>query len=175
MRGAPMLLRACRMAGTVADDAVVVVLGAGALRLRCLLRRRRCDVVVVQNAAWRTGMAGSLRAGLARVPRRTDGLLICLVDQVGIGANDLARLAGAWRNRPRRPAAAFYEGRAAVPAVIPRRLFGRLRELTGDTGARQLLGNAGDLSLVAMPSAAFDMDTPEDVALVLRKTAVGVR
>ena len=152
------------MASAVADRAVIVVVGAGALRLRCLLRRRGLELTIVHNAAWRDGMASSLRAGLARVPRDTDGLLIAVVDQARVGAADLARLAGQWRRRPGRPAAAHYQGRAGVPAVIPRRMFRDLRKLRGDTGARQILGKARAVNLLAMPAATFDIDTAEDVA-----------
>jgi molybdenum cofactor cytidylyltransferase len=161
-----LLLRACRLAAAVADAGVIVVLGAGALRLRCLLRRHRCHVTIVHNAGWREGMASSLRTGVARVPRGTEGLLITVVDQPRVGTADLERLTWHWRRRPGRPSAAFYQGRAGVPAVIPQRYFQRLRELRGDTGARQLLGRTGERSLLAMPAAAFDIDKPEDAAVL---------
>jgi len=166
LRGEPLLLRACRLASAVADVGPIVVLGAGALRLRCLLRRRGVAVTIVHNAGWREGMASSLRAGVARVPRCTDGLLVALVDQPGVKAADLARLAGRWRRRPGWPAAAYYQGRVGAPAIIPRRLFGSLRALQGDTGARQLLGEMGTLSLLALPAAAVDIDTPRDAAML---------
>ena len=174
LRGEPLLLRACRMASAVADVEVIVVLGAGALRLRSLLQRRRLEITIVHNASWSKGMAGSLRSGLAAVPRGTSGLLISLVDQPGIRSADLLRLVGHWRRRPGRPAAAYYQGSAGVPAVIPRRLFGALRAIEGDKGARQILGRAGDVSLLAMPAAAVDIDTPEDAAKLSRTIPHGM-
>jgi molybdenum cofactor cytidylyltransferase len=164
LRNEPMLLRACRMASAVADGGVIVVLGAGALRLRSLLRRHRCPVTIVHNAVWTEGMAGSLRAGLAVVSRRSDGLMINLVDQPGIESADLMRLAGLWRRSPGRPAAAYYQGRAGVPAIIPRRMFGALRAIEGDKGARHVLGREANLRLVEMPAAAIDIDTPGEAA-----------
>ena len=170
LRGEPLLLRACRLAGAVADAGVVVVLGAGALRLRNLLRRRGPELTIVHNAGWSEGMAGSLRAGLRRVPRGASGLLISLVDHPGIEAADLLRLVGQWRRCPGQPAAAYYEGRAGVPAVIPRRLFGALRAVEGDKGARQVLGRAARSRLLPMPAAAIDVDTPGDAAMLERRT-----
>ena len=164
LRGEPLLLRACRMASAVADAGVIVVLGAGALRLRSLLRRHGGPATIVHNARWSEGMAGSLRAGLAAAPRDTGGLLINLVDQPEIEAADLLRLVRQWRKRPGRPAAAYYQGHPGVPAVIPRRLFGALRTIEGDAGARKILACAVDVSLLAMPAAAVDIDTPEDAA-----------
>jgi molybdenum cofactor cytidylyltransferase len=168
LRGEPLLLRSCRMASAVADVGVIVVLGAGALRLRSLLRRHRRPVTIAHNSGWSEGMAGSLRAGLAAVPRGSDGVLIVLVDQVGIEARDLQRLVERWRQRPGQPAAAFFSERAGAPAVIPRRLFPALRSLEGDTGARKLLAGIRNAILVALPAARFDIDTAEDLHLLGR-------
>ena len=51
-----------------------------------------------------------------------------------------------------------------APAIFPRTSFRELAELRGDTGARALLRrNADRVVRVAMPSAAVDIDTPEDL------------
>jgi CTP:molybdopterin cytidylyltransferase MocA len=164
LRGEPLLLRACRMASAVADTGIVVVLGAGALRLRTLLQRHARDVVIAHNAAWADGMAGSLRKGLECVLPAADGLLILLVDQPGTTAADLVRLAREWRRSPGRPAAAYYRGSAGAPAIFPRRLFPALRSLQGDHGARQILRKSAAMIAVAIPAAAIDVDTEQDVA-----------
>jgi molybdenum cofactor cytidylyltransferase len=164
LRGETLLARACRLARSAADGAVIVVLGAEALRMQSVLRQRDRGLSIVHNAGWRDGMAGSLHAGLAALPEGTDGLLILLVDQARIEPADLRRLVELWRRRPARPAASFYLGRAGVPAVIPRRHFKDLRSLEGDVGARQLLRRVGRITPVPMPAAAFDVDTPEDAA-----------
>ena len=62
---------------------------------------------------------------------------------------------------------------AGAPAIIPRRWFGALRLLEGDCGARQLLRKLGEISLVDMPAAAFDVDTPEDAAALDRSAPPG--
>ena len=162
----PLLLRALGLARGAADGPVVVVLGAGHLRLRGLLSRRRAvDVVTVYNARWREGLAGSVGAGLERLARSSiAGVLILPVDQAALEARDLARLVSCWRRAPSRPAAAHYAGRAGVPAIFPRRWFARLAGLEGDIGARRLLRGGDGISLVAMPRAAFDVDTPADAA-----------
>jgi len=172
-QGTPLLLRAVRLAARAVDGPVIVVLGAERQRLRSLVRRRAegargfgkpRGVTIVANPAWDTGLASSLRAGLARVPTSAPAVLILLVDQPGIGAADLSRLIVQWQRKPRLPAAAGYSGRAGVPAILPRRLFGHARGLEGDVGARVLLRDSGELTRVEMGSAAFDVDTPEDAA-----------
>ena len=172
----PLLLHALAAAhGALGrDDATVVVLGAGALRLRNVLRRaetRKLNTLngaasarVTYNAFWRAGLAGSLRIGLDALPRTAGAALVTVVDQPNVDAASLRRLIAAWRKRPGVPAAAHYAGRAGVPAILPRRLWRAARSLEGDVGARALLRGAPVLTLVEMPEAELDVDTAEDLA-----------
>ncbi len=143
---------------------LIVVLGAHRMRLRLVLRRAAPAAFVVTNPRWAEGLASSLHAALERVPRGTRAVLVQLVDQPRVDAHSLRRLLNAWRRRPGIPAAARYESRAGVPAVLPRSSWRSVRALRGDSGARALLRDAGALTLVEMPQAAVDLDTPEDVS-----------
>src|SRR5690606_35256587 len=89
-------------------------------------------------------------------------------DQPHVSRRALRRLIRAWRSRPGVPAAALYKGRAGVPAIVPRRFLRRLRRLQGDVGARALLRGNASVTLVAMPEAAFDVDTEEDAGRLKR-------
>ena len=169
----PLLLNALAAARAALgrDDSTVVVLGAGALRLRNVLRRaapRECktgaSARVAYNARWRAGLAGSLRVGLDALPRTARAVLVMVVDQPNVDAAALTRLIAAWRKRPRVPAAAHYAGRAGVPAILPRGLWRAARSLEGDVGARALLRSAPAVNLVEMPEAELDVDTAEDLA-----------
>jgi CTP:molybdopterin cytidylyltransferase MocA len=142
---------------------LIVVLGSHALRLRLVVRRAGHGITV-NNPRWEDGLATSLRAGLAATPPGTRALLVLLVDQPEVGAAALRRLVRAWRRRPGVPAAACYGGHAGVPAILPRRNWRAIRALRGDSGARALLRNAPSVTLVALPEAAIDIDTPADLA-----------
>jgi CTP:molybdopterin cytidylyltransferase MocA len=167
-RARPLLVHALGAAAAVSSVPPVVVLGAGALRLRRLLRRSRHACVVVLNPDWQQGLASSLGAGLDAAPPRADAVLIVLADQPFVDAVSLRRLVRAWRRRPALPAAAAYAGRHGVPAVVPRRLWPLLRKLEGDVGARHLLAAAPRITSVPMPEAAFDVDRPRDLARLAR-------
>lgn len=169
----PLLLNALAAArGALGDDgATVVVLGAGALRLRNVLRRAAprklngaASPYVAYNALWRAGLASSLRVGLKALPRTASAALVTVVDQPDVDSAALSRLIAAWRKRPQVAAAAHYAGHAGVPAILPRRLWHAARSLEGDSGARSLLRRARELTLVEMPEAELDVDTEEDVA-----------
>lgn len=163
-RGRPLIWLAVAAArGALPCAPLIVVVGAEALRVRLALRRTRSRARVVMNARWQDGMATSLRAGLAAVGGRAKAALVLVVDQPLVDAAALERLVAAWRRRPGVPAAAWYDGRAGVPAVLPRRQWRALASLRGDEGARALLRGPSQPTLVDMPEAQVDVDTPADV------------
>jgi CTP:molybdopterin cytidylyltransferase MocA len=159
-----LILHATQLARTAVGGPVVVVLGDQAQRLRSLVRRHEHTATIVNNCRWQEGLATSLQSGLKRLPPGTRAVLILLVDQPRLESWDIARLISVWRRHPSRPAAARYRGAAGAPAVIPRSLFGEINSLRGDAGARSLLRRSNDASLVEMPAAEFDVDTPADAA-----------
>ena len=158
----PLLSLVAGRAAEVVGHALVIVLGARAAELSPLLRHSPGSVVI--NRDWREGLASSIRAGIARLPASCAGVMLVLADQACVTAEDLRRLAGAWRRQPLCVAAARYGATVGVPAIFPQHLFSELSELKGDTGARSLLKRHTDrLVKVPMPSAAFDLDTPDDL------------
>jgi molybdenum cofactor cytidylyltransferase len=124
----------------------------------------------VVNRAWRAGLASSLRAAMAALPRDARGALVMLADQVTIGPADLELLIAAWRREPRAIVTAVTEGIRGPPAVFPRRDFAELQRLQGDRGARSLLRNPAKRVIeLELPAARVDVDWPEDVATARAK------
>ena len=81
-------------------DEVVVVLGAEAARVAAAADLTTARVVV--NPDWATGMASSLRAGVATALEPHDGeaparVVVAHVDQPGVAPADVARLLAAHR------------------------------------------------------------------------------
>jgi CTP:molybdopterin cytidylyltransferase MocA len=163
--GRPLLHTAVTRASEVTGSALIVVLGSGAAELGALQKHSPGSIVI--NQEWREGLASSIRAGIARLPLTCAGALLLLADQAAVSADDLKRLAGTWRKQPQYIAAALYSGTVGVPAIFPRSLFPELTQLRGDAGARALLRrNAARVVRVPMPSAAIDVDTPEDLLAI---------
>jgi molybdenum cofactor cytidylyltransferase len=160
--GRPLLHTAVARAADVAGSAVTVVLGARAAELSPLLTHSQASVVI--NRDWREGMASSIRAGVARLPASCTAVLLMLVDQAAVTAEDFKRLVSAWRRQPDYIVAARYGMTTGVPAIFPRSVFPDLASLRGDVGARVLLQRNPDRVVrVPMASAAIDIDTPEDL------------
>jgi molybdenum cofactor cytidylyltransferase len=165
--GRPLLHTVVGRAVALAGAAVTVVVGAHAGLLTQLLRHSPASVIV--NRQWREGLASSIRAGVAALPPACDAVLLLLADQVAVSADDLKRLASAWKGQDGVIAASLYSGTVGVPAIFPRWCFSDLMALRGDRGAKSVLHRHVDrLVRVPMPEAAIDLDTPEQLEALRR-------
>lgn len=168
--GRPALHIVVSNAVALAGHNVTVVLGAHARELTHLLAHSPASVIV--NRHWEEGLASSIRAGLSVLPPACEALMLLLGDQVAVTADDLKRLAAAWKGQDNMIAASVYDQHVGVPAIFPSICFSELAELQGDRGARMVLErNQYRLIRVPMPNAAIDLDTPEDLETLTRRFA----
>ena len=164
--GSLLVERAVRTA-RAACDPVLVVLGAQAVDV---WRRANLDgATVLANKEWETGMASSLRTGLAGLRGWPSGrgagneivaALILLVDMPGITPAALERLVA--EASPKALAAASYHGVRGHPVLIGREHWaGVMETANGDEGARSYLA-AHDVTEVDCTGLAdpTDLDVP---------------
>jgi molybdenum cofactor cytidylyltransferase len=160
--GTPLVRRGVELLASHCAAGVHVVVGASADGVRAALRGQ--TVTMVDNPAWATGLASSLVQGVASLPDEADAVLILLCDQPAITAADLDALVAAWQIEPELIAAARFGDQLGPPVIMPRSFWPQLAALRGDQGARSLLEWHAEHTAVPMPHAAFDIDTPEDLA-----------
>lgn len=165
-RGEPLVRRAARQLIPRCPAGVRVVVGAAASGIRTALADElaRGSVVLVDNADWARGLSTSLVSGVAALPPAAEAVLILLCDQPAVTGDDLDALVAAWRVEPALITAAGFSDRLGPPVIIPRAFWPQLAALRGDQGARSLLEWHAEHTAVAMPHAALDVDTPEDLA-----------
>ena len=151
---------------------VVVVTGHQADEVRAVLAGR--EVRFVHNPDFATGMASSLRSGIAALGDPA-GALVCLGDMPLVGAHHLNALIDAFD-----PAAdetilvPTWERKRGNPVLWSRRHFEELTAITGDVGARGLLDrHAGAIRSVAMPDDGITLDADTDAALELLAARLG--
>jgi len=161
--GEPMVCHAARAAvAAAAGRPVVVVTGHERDRVEAALRS--FDVEFAHNPDYDAGLSTSLAMGLAALPSRVDGAIICLGDMPGIRARHLERLREAFD--PETGAAicvATRRGKRGNPVLFAARFFPEMRDVEGDVGARHLIGAYADLVReVEMPDDAvlLDIDSP---------------
>lgn len=161
--GATLVARATGLLHGCCAAGVTVVVGADAGLVRAAVPVLP-GVQVVENRRWAEGLASSLAVGLAALPADAPAVLVLLADQPAVTAADLARLVTAWQGSPGQIVAARFGAAVGVPAILPRGAWPALAALTGDRGARAVIAATGDRVEVPMPSAALDVDTPDDLA-----------
>ncbi|MFN8026347.1 MAG: nucleotidyltransferase family protein [Acidimicrobiia bacterium] len=163
-RGRPLLAWALDAAVGSGLAPVVVTVGYRADEVRAAVP---AGVEIVDNPAWEEGIASSLRAVLRALEPRADvtAVVVGLADQPRTGAEAYRRLAAA-HEAGAELAVATYEGRRGNPVLLARSLWAQACELTGDAGARQLMGS-GAVTVTEVPcdgtGTADDVDTLEDL------------
>jgi nicotine blue oxidoreductase len=155
-----------RAAGTLAEAGcapTLVVVGAEAGRVRAAAP----ELDFVDNPDWASGMASSLRVGLAALRgSAADAVVVLLVDMPGVTPAAVRRIAGHMTTAGL--AMGGYGERRGHPVVLGRDHWdGVAAAATGDRGARDYLRARDDLlRIVPVGDLAddFDLDTPEQAA-----------
>jgi len=165
--GRPVIRRVAEAA--LASRARPVILVTGHERARVEAALAGLDVIFVHNPDHATGMASSLRAGIAAVPETVAGALVVLGDMPLLAPGLLDRLMDAHAPAAGRLIAAPVEGgQRGHPVLWSRRFFGELSALEGDVGARAILAANAELvaevPVTAEEGAFLDVDTPRLLA-----------
>jgi molybdenum cofactor cytidylyltransferase len=188
VRSVSLLRRTLILAARLAPAKIIVVLPRRAARYR--IEARGLQVVFATNSRRAEGLSSSVRRGIAQA-RYSPALLLLPVDLAVVRQADLSRLISHWRaarrcvvarriarrdgtsldevSRERMSREAVSDEGAAhggVPLILPRRLYSRALAVTGDIGLRELVNGlpARERVLVDLPSAALDVDTPQDLS-----------
>ena len=173
VEGRAMVARAVDAALASRARPVLVVVGHEASRLKAAIGDR--PVTVVENPAFATGMASSLKAGLQGLPGEIDAVVVCLADMPRVGPEVLDRLISAFNPLEGRAICVpTWEGKRGNPVLWARRFIPEMIALAGDVGARHLIGQYGELvAEVAMPDdgVLLDIDTPEALAHLRQQPA----
>ena len=146
---------------------VIVVTGHARASIEAALAG--LDVDWADNPQFSSGLASSLRVGLAAMPADVAGALVLLGDMPWIEARLIdAIIDGFLANEHALAAAPTRGGRRGNPVLLGRGLFDAAMRLEGDEGARRLIGSlsAAELVEVEAPDAGVivDIDTPADLA-----------
>ena len=125
---------------------------------------RGLPVRVVVNARARHGIGTSIAAAASSVAASAQAMLLVQGDQPLVDHSMLEVLIGEWLNFRPSFVASSYGGIVTTPVVFSRDLFGELRVLDADRGARAILQRHAAMGrTVAFPAErGSDVDTPED-------------
>jgi CTP:molybdopterin cytidylyltransferase MocA len=164
VKGKPLLELVVGQACASKLDDVRVVLGAAADEVRSRVDLGRAAVLINPDHA--SGMASSLRAGLASLGDGVDRAVVILGDQPDVDASLLNQLLELQESSGLPAAALSFNGLLHPPVVLKRELWGDLMALEGDVGCRAVIRARPEL-VARLPVAGdlthpVDVDTPAD-------------
>jgi molybdenum cofactor cytidylyltransferase len=133
--GRPLLEHAILAMTASPVGRVVVVLGAGAESVIARVDFHGAEPILCER--WEEGQSASLACGLAELPD-CEAVVVTLGDLPHLSTNAIRRVVAA-RGEGIEAVRATYSGEPGHPVLLERELIERLRDVTGDHGARNLL------------------------------------
>lgn len=160
--GTAMVRRAVETVKSLSLSDVIVVTGHQQDRVRDALSGQ--DVKIVHNPRYAEGLSTSLKAGIEALSADAAGVLVCLADMPAISASHITRLiAGFSPDNGRAIGVPTHKGKRGNPVLWARRFFPEMQQVSGDVGARHLIGaNEALVYEVEFDDTAvlMDLDTP---------------
>lgn len=163
--GEPLVRRSARISLDSGAASVIAVTGHRSADIAAALSG--LPLTIIDNPDYATGMASSLKAGLA-VPgaREADGILVMLADMPRLTPADLRQMIAEFRKTGGKAIVrAVAGGKRGNPVILPRSTFEAVQALEGDIGARPIVEGSG-LAIIDVElgkAAHLDVDTPEAV------------
>ncbi len=134
--GETLVHRTARVALASKLRQIVVVTGHCATEVGTAVAGLAVEVVVNPNYA--DGQSTSVKIGLSRVDANAGAAMFIPCDLPNLDAETINRLVESYAESGGRIVVPLFEGRRRAPVLIDRSLFGELRGITSDQGARQL-------------------------------------
>jgi molybdenum cofactor cytidylyltransferase len=178
VRGISLLRRTLSVIAGLGNGPTCVVVPRATAAL--LYETRRFNAVLQTNRRRAEGLSSSVRLGIA-AKGSWSGTLLLPVDLACLRRRDLAKIIAYWRGHPRQVVArriGVQGGKAlggtplgGTPLILPKWLKPAALTIAGDSGLRQLLSRLQEsqLRLIELPSAEFDIDSPQDLTAARRR------
>jgi molybdenum cofactor cytidylyltransferase len=146
-------------------DEIIVVLGHRQSEVRSRLAGAGVQFAI--NEDFRRGMISSIQTGLPLISPRTDGVMICLVDQPMVGPDVINPLVISFGDYEKKISVPTFHGKHGHPIIISREYETEIMKLSDDNpdGFKALLNNhRNEIQEVSVDSDSVlqDIDTFED-------------
>ena len=169
--GQPLVCRVVRSVEASHARPIIVVTGHEHEHVTAALAGVDCRIV--HNTNFRSGLSTSLRAGVAAASE-CDGAMILLGDMPAVSSFLIDKMTAAFDpDKGRAICVATYKGRRGNPVLFDRRFFPELLAITGDVGARDIVGKYPELVCEVESGnegPLIDLDTREELEQFLRRS-----
>lgn len=127
-------------------------------------------ITTIINTQWQQGLASSIVCGVSELPAHIKAVMLVLVDQWQLTAQDFFNFHQQWLTKPELIHTTMMHNRDlekekwGPPTIFPRQYFAQLEMLIGEQGAKPLLQKEHSrLQKLYLPRAFIDVDTPEQL------------
>jgi molybdenum cofactor cytidylyltransferase len=160
--GRPMVSHVVAAAQKSKVHRILVVTGYEQDRLQTALIDY--DVEFIHNPDYAEGLSTSLSVAISALDDNTDAAVVCLGDMPGISPEHIDALINAFDpNAGRQICIPTFNGKWGNPVLWDQRFFSAMQNVSGDVGARHLIGEHQDV-LYEVPikdnAVITDLDTP---------------
>lgn len=167
--GTPIIVRTLSNILHSKVTSITVVVGNDSDSIRkTLLEAGLTDIHIVASPNYTSGLSQSLISGLNALPPEIEGALVCLADMPFMPPADIDRLIAAFNPAENNLVVTpVHNGRRGNPVLWGKRFFPRIQKLTGDKGARQILGEVEDFIVdveISHDGIFIDIDNPDDLS-----------
>jgi molybdenum cofactor cytidylyltransferase len=166
--GKPMVRHVAEAVAASKAASMTVVLGHEADTVRAALADLKPSYAY--NPDYAEGLSTSMKTGLAAVGEEVDGVVICLGDMPMVSTAIIDKMIAAFDPvEGRAIVVPTRRGKRGNPVLFAKRFFEEMARVSGDVGARHLIGNHEDLAVeieVDDESVLTDIDTPEALAKI---------
>lgn len=166
--GKPMVRHMAEALAASKASSMTVVLGHDADAVRAALADMKPSYAY--NPDYAEGLSTSLKSGLNAIGDEVDGVVVCLGDMPKVSTAIIDRMIAAFDPvEGRAIVVPTRRGKRGNPVLFAKRFFEDMARVSGDVGARHLIGNHEDLAVeieVDDESVLTDVDTPEALAKI---------
>ena len=162
IHGTPMIKKVVQSALNSNLETVYIIIGHEAK----LIRQCISDELVhwVENPAWSSGMASSIRYGIKALKNNYDGAMILLGDMPFIESIIINQLLAQYQKK--KIVVPVKDGRQGNPVLFSSAFFADLKLLGGDKGAKPIIKKNPDSVIIAnvlRDTIFHDLDTPDQI------------
>ncbi len=128
------------------------------------------DLRIVHNPDFADGLSTTLKTGLDALPDDIDGVVVCLGDMPRVTGGMIDKLIAAFDpDEGRAICVPTWQGKRGNPVLWDRRFLEEMGDVSGDVGARHLIGRHDELVVeveMANDAVVIDVDTPDHLAAI---------
>jgi molybdenum cofactor cytidylyltransferase len=162
IHGTPMIKKVAQSVLNSNLETVYIIIGHEAK----LIRQCISDELVhwVENPAWSSGMASSIRYGIKALKNNYDGAMILLGDMPFIESIMINQLLALYQKK--KIVVPVKDGRQGNPVLFSSAFFADLKLLGGDKGAKPIIKKNPDSVIIAnvlRDTIFHDLDTPDQI------------